>query len=83
LEKNQNPAVAKFSSGYLLLNVYANPVNGSVYYDTVLYRKIKTSEGIEYRRGANLKPTDIDDAILIFSEAKKYFLSKGLAKVAS
>lgn len=65
--------IAKFSSGFLLLNVYLNITDdGTSYYDTVLYRKIRSNGHTEYKRGANLKPTDLADAILLLGEAQKF-----------
>ena len=67
----KNPLVT-FNSGYLTLHVYLNQHNGSSYYDIVLFRKIRTPAGTKYKRGANLKPTDLPAAIRLYQEAEKY-----------
>ena len=73
--KPGNP-LCSFNCGFLTLHIYLNlDSRGNRYYDTVIYRRIKTSKGTEYKRGANLKPADIESAILLLQEAKKYLAS--------
>lgn len=70
---SENPPIVRFSSGFLTLCVFVNKgPQEKIYYDIVLYRKIKTSNGPSYRRGANLKPTDLPHALLLYQEVKTY-----------
>lgn len=48
-----------FREGYLSVCVYKNVYERRTFFDIVIYRKIKLTEGYNYKRGANLKPTDL------------------------
>jgi len=59
--------------GYLSVHVFLNVDSvGHKYYDTVVYRKIKTNGGFEYVRGANLKPQDLPVLIRLLAEASEF-----------
>ena len=51
----------KEGGGYVSVCVYRNVAHGMVFYDTVLYRKVRNPEGQgqHYIRGANFKPDDL------------------------
>jgi hypothetical protein len=49
-----------FREGYLSVCVYKNVYEHKTFYDVVIYRKIRIANGeYDYRRGANLKPSDL------------------------
>jgi hypothetical protein len=63
------------SDGYLSVCIYRNINHGMVYYDTVIYRKIRLKNwgGSKYQRGANLKMKDLPILIDLLKVADEYF----------
>lgn len=68
-----------YRAGYLSVCVYKNVYrNGNaanrVFYDIVIYRKIRlpAGGGFEYRRGCNLKPTDLKHLAGLIAEADEF-----------
>jgi hypothetical protein len=73
--------MAKYGAGFLCLCIYLH-INkyGIKYYDIVLFRRIKTKKGTtQLCRGANLKPSDLVNAITLYQEAQKFLLEKNCA----
>ena len=62
-----------YKEGYLSVHVFLNvDTSGKRYYDTVIYRKIKTKDGFDHVRGANLKPNDLRILIKLLDEADHF-----------
>lgn len=62
-----------FKEDYISVHVYLNVMtDGRRFYDTVVFRKIKTREGWEHVRGANLKPSDLPITIKLLQEAQDF-----------
>lgn len=75
-EKKYARRLCVFQEGYLSVQVFKNVrENKSVYYDTVIYRKVSTAKGSEWRRGANLKPSDLALLIKLLGNADDYLRS--------
>jgi len=69
----QSPPVASFHEGYLTVHIYLHvAADTREYYDVVVYRKIRTATGITYKRGANLKPTDLPSMVRLLKEAQRW-----------
>jgi hypothetical protein len=65
-----------FREGFLSVCVYKNVYERKTFYDIVVYRKIKDSNGsFDYRRGTNLKPTDLPILRNLIKEAEDFLTS--------
>jgi len=72
--KRYGRMIRMYKDGYLSVCVYLNVrSDGTKFYDTVIYRKIKGNNGKpEYKRGANLKPTDLPVLSRLIQEADTF-----------
>lgn len=72
--------IKTLTQGYLSVSVYLNVVQGHDYYDVVIHRRVKerSSGGQTWKRGANLKPTDLGDLIELLTEVQTYLQAKGV-----
>lgn len=75
-QKKYSRLLRKYKEGYVSVSVYLN-VNGDGkrYYDTVIHRKIRNSkmpDGIEWKRGTNLKPQDLPILERLLGEARLF-----------
>ena len=70
--KKYSRLVRMFKEGYLSVAIYKNAYERRTFYDVVIYRKIKTPKGYAYRRGTNLKPSDVSDLLILLREANEY-----------
>lgn len=64
-----------YGKGQILVAVYRNEIDSRVYYDTVIYRRIR--QGGEFRRGTNLKPHDLPLLVELLSQAGEYLVKIG------
>lgn len=64
--------VRMFREGYLSVCVYKNVYERKTFYDVVIYRKIKTNGGYDYKRGANLKSTDLPVLLKLLVEVMDF-----------
>ena len=69
--------VRMFREGYLSVLIYKNVYEKRTFYDVVVYRKVKSNGVAKYRRGANLKPSDISCLQTLLEEANHYLESIG------
>jgi hypothetical protein len=54
-------------------------VSGNDYYDVVIYRRVRDKTGDQvWRRGANLKPTDLPDLLELLGEIAQYLRARGV-----
>ena len=83
----RTPSGASFSrlvktatQGYLSVSVYWNVVNGHDYYDVVIHRRVKERGTGEqtWKRGTNLKPTDLPDLVELLNEVQGFLDGKGV-----
>lgn len=81
-DKKFGRLVRMFREGYLSLCIYKNVYENRTFYDIVVYRKIKRSGHVpkdgprfEYKRGTNLKPTDIPALQMLLTAAADYLRS--------
>jgi len=74
-DKRYGRMVRMFREGYLSLCIYKNVYEKRVFYDIVIYRKIKVNGKLDYKRGANLKPSDILVLVVLLKEADGYLNS--------
>lgn len=70
-----------YTQGYLSICIYLNVVQGCDYYDIVIHRRIRDRQTGQqvWRRGANLKPTDLTDACELLQEAREYLRLRGIS----
>lgn len=61
-----------FREGFISICVYKNVYEHRTFYDTVIYRKIKLNGGYDYKRGANLKPTDLPVLLKLLVEVQDF-----------
>lgn len=74
--KKYGKLVRMFREGFLSVCVYKNAYEHKVFYDIVIYRKIKSANGsFDYRRGTNLKPTDLPTLEALIKEAQDFLTS--------
>ena len=72
-EPKYSRRVRMYKEDYLSVCVYLNVgTDGSKFLDTVVYRKIKTKDGFEYKRGTNLKPKDLLVLQKLLGEANQF-----------
>lgn len=65
--------VRMFKEGFISVHVFLNVTDdGREFYDTVIYRKIKSGDSYKHVRGTNLKPQDIPVVIKLLEEAEFY-----------
>lgn len=64
-----------FREGFLSICVYKNVYEKRTFYDVVIYRKIKSNEGYDYKRGANLKPSDLPVLSKLLDEVHDFLSS--------
>jgi hypothetical protein len=65
--------IKMFRDGYLSVCIFRNIDHGQLFYDTVIYRKIKESDGqSRWIRGANFKPADLDTLARLIRDASTY-----------
>lgn len=73
-----------FREDYISVCVYLNvESNGRRFHDVVIYRKIKTKDGFEYRRGTNLKPKDLPVVSKLLSEASDFITLEENSNISS
>jgi hypothetical protein len=71
--------IKTLSQGYLSVSVYLNVVGGHDYYDVVIHRRVKARGGEQvWKRGANLKPTDLPDLLELLGEVQTYLSARGV-----
>lgn len=58
-DKKYSRMVRMLRKDFMSVCIYKNVFEYRTFYDTVCYRKIKVHGKAEYKRGANLKPTDL------------------------
>ena len=68
--------IISFKDSFLRVSVFENHYRGSIFYDIVISRKIKTKQGNVYRRGANLKPSDIHILIDLLRKTETYLFER-------
>jgi len=61
-----------FREGFLSICVYKNVYEKRTFFDVVVYRKIKTNGGYDYKRGTNLKPTDLPVLSKLLTEVQDF-----------
>lgn len=68
------------NQGYVSVSVYLDHRAGRTFYDIVIYRKVrdKTTGASTWKRGANLKPTDIPSLVYVLQEIQAYLEAKGI-----
>lgn len=66
-----------FREGFVSVVIYKNKYANACFFDIVIYRKIKQNGKPDWKRGANLKPSDIPDTIKLLKEADIYLKSIG------
>ena len=71
-KKKYGRLVRLLREGYISLCIYKNQYEKRVYFDVVIYRKIKTNGKVEYKRGANLKPSDLPALQTLLKDAQEY-----------
>ncbi len=68
--------VKKYRQDYISVSIYLNVMgDGQRFYDTVIHRKIKSSnepDGFEWRRGTNLKPRDLPILASLLHQAHEF-----------
>jgi hypothetical protein len=75
-KKKYGRMVRMFREGYLSVCIYKNVFERKTFYDIVIYRKIKGSNGeYDYRRGTNLKPSDLPVLLTLVAEARDFLTS--------
>ena len=72
-----------FREGYLSVCVYKNVYETRTFYDIVVYRKIKTAQGYDYKRGANLKPTDIPVLCKLLADVQDFLAAANPAETSA
>jgi hypothetical protein len=66
--------VRMFREGFLSVTVYKTAYERATFHDVVIYRKVRVRGGnFDYRRGANLKPSDIPVLQKLLVEVNDYF----------
>lgn len=71
--------IKTLSQGYISISIYLNVIQGHDYYDVVIHRRVKQKGGEQiWKRGANLKPTDIPDILELLEEVKTYLMARGV-----
>jgi hypothetical protein len=65
-----------FREGFLSICVYKNVYEYKTFYDVVIYRKIMIGGGdYKYKRGANLKPSDLSVLAGLLTEVRDFLES--------
>lgn len=67
--------VRMFREGFISICVYKNVYEHKTFYDVVIYRKIKVNGGYDYKRGANLKPSDLPDLAKLLAEVQDFLVA--------
>lgn len=70
--KEKGTAVRRFQDGPLSVVVYRNTVGARVFYDVVIYRRIRVNGDFSYRRGTNLKPEDLPSLQRLLHSAEEF-----------
>ena len=70
--KNYSRRLRMYKDGYLSVCVYLNVLGSEKFYDIVIYRKIRSNGSSEYKRGANLKPSDLPVLQRLLAEAQQF-----------
>lgn len=71
--KRYSKRIRMYRDGYVSVCIYLNVMNdGSKFYDTVIFRKIKKGNNCNWERGANLKPYDIPILLKLLKEAEEF-----------
>ena len=76
INKKLSKRIKIFKKNFLSVCIYKTVLtDGSIYFDTVVYKKIKNKSGYCLKRGTNLKPEDvltlsslIQDVLMFFKE---------------
>lgn len=76
--KRYGRMVRMFREGFLSICVYKNVYEKRTFFDVVVYRKIKTNEGYDYKRGTNLKPADLPILSKLLSEVQDFLAAINL-----
>jgi hypothetical protein len=71
MKKKFSRLLRVYNSNYLRVCIYENSYTTVTFYDIVISRKIKDN----YVRGANLKPTDVQDLIDLLKEVSSFLKS--------
>jgi hypothetical protein len=74
-QKRYGRLVRMFREGYVSVCIYQNVFEKQAFHDVVIFRKIKMNGYSDYKRGANLKPSDIPDLLILLKEVEDYFKS--------
>jgi hypothetical protein len=79
-DKRYSQLVRMFKEGYISVCIYKNVYDRKTFYDTVICRKIKqTSNGAPvYKRGANLKPSDIPHLLTLLPEVMDFLRAENI-----
>ena len=70
--KRYGRMVRMFREGFLSVCVYKNVYENRTFFDVVVYRKIRTKDGYDYKRGTNLKPADLPILSKLLSEVQDF-----------
>lgn len=72
-DKKYSRRVRHYREGYMSVSVYKNVFEFGEIFDIVIHRKIRGEDGKNiYKRGANLKPTDLPILCKLLDEARRY-----------
>ena len=72
-KKKYGRLVRLFREGYISIAIYKNAYEqGKIFYDIVVYRKIRMNGSTKYKRGANLKPQDLPHLQNLLRDAQDY-----------
>ncbi len=78
-EKKYGKLLRMLRQGYMSVCLYKNVHQNRTFYDIVIYRKIRAPSGdCSYKRGANLKPSDLLDLTALLGEVEEYLESLGV-----
>ena len=64
--------VRSYKEGYISVSIYLNVTDERRHYDTVIFRKIKSGRGFEWKRGTNYKPGDLPVIVRLLNEAHEF-----------
>jgi len=73
--KKYGRLVRMLRDGYLSICIYKNVHERKTFYDIVLYRKIKVNGVVTYKRGTNLKPSDLPHLRVLIQGAEEFLAS--------
>lgn len=72
-DKRYGRIMRMLREGFLSVCIYKNVHQNKTFYDIVVYRKVKSgNDDYQWKRGTNLKPSDLPHLIVLLTAAEEY-----------